>query len=167
MPDKDAGTPRIFIIRHGETEWSKSGQYTGKTDIPLTEYGEKQVKASADLMYGSGKLIDPANVARVYLSPRKRAIRTYQLLSGQQEGYEITESLAEWNYGSSEYEGIKTNEIREKRKAHGLDKERPWDIWTDGCEGGEYDTLIPHLPSCQLLIHFEDPQHKSQPASTA
>jgi len=99
MPDKDAGTPRIFIIRHGETEWSKSGQYTGKTDIPLTEHGEKQVKASADLMYGSGKLIDPGNVAKVYLSPRKRAIRTYELLSGRQDGYEIMESLAEWDYG--------------------------------------------------------------------
>jgi sedoheptulose-bisphosphatase len=102
MPDKDASTPRIFIIRHGETEWSKSGQYTGKTDIPLTPHGEKQVKASADLMYGSGKLIDPAMVARVYVSPRKRAIRTYELLSGSEGGYETTESLAEWDYGQVE-----------------------------------------------------------------
>jgi sedoheptulose-bisphosphatase len=102
MPDKDASTPRIFIIRHGETEWSKSGQYTGKTDIALTPHGEKQVKASADLMYGSGKLIDPVKIAKVFLSPRKRAIRTYELLSGRSEGYEITESLAEWDYGCAQ-----------------------------------------------------------------
>ncbi|KAK5117044.1 hypothetical protein LTR62_006765 [Meristemomyces frigidus] len=135
MPGKDSSTPRIYIIRHGQTEWSASGQYTGKTDIPLTAYGEKQVKASADFYYGPGRLIDPAKVAKVYVSPRKRAIRTWELLSGRTDGYEISESLAEWDYG--EYEGIKTNEIREKRKSRGLDTDRKWDIWRDGCEGGE------------------------------
>lgn len=103
MPDKDASTPRVFLIRHGQTEWSMSGQYTGKTDIPLTAHGEEQVKGTADLVYGAGRLIDPAKVAKVWLSPRKRAIRTYELLSGQTEGFEITESLAEWDYG---YGGI-------------------------------------------------------------
>ena len=58
MPDKDASTPRVFLIRHGETEWSKSGQYTGKTAIPLTPHGEEQVKATGALMYGPGRLID-------------------------------------------------------------------------------------------------------------
>jgi len=99
MPDKDAGTPRVFLLRHGETEWSKSGQYTGKTDIPLTSHGESQVKGTGQQVYGSGKLIDPAKVAKVWLSPRKRAIKTYELLSGKTDGYEITESLAEWDYG--------------------------------------------------------------------
>ncbi|KJY01780.1 phosphoglycerate mutase family protein [Zymoseptoria brevis] len=135
MPDKDASTPRVFILRHGETEWSKSGQYTGKTDIPLTSHGEAQVTATGRMAYGPGKLIDPAKVAKVYLSPRRRAIKTYELLSGRTEGYEIEEGLAEWDYG--EYEGIKTDQIRAKRKAKGLDTEKPWDIWRDGCEGGE------------------------------
>lgn len=99
MPDKDASTPRVFILRHGETEWSKSGQYTGKTDIPLTSHGEAQVTATGRMAYGPGKLIDPAKVAKVYLSPRTRAIKTYELLSGRTEGYEIEEGLAEWDYG--------------------------------------------------------------------
>ncbi|KAK5114599.1 hypothetical protein LTR85_010176 [Meristemomyces frigidus] len=165
MTDKDAGTPRIFLIRHGETEWSKSGQYTGKTDIPLTAHGEEQVTSTARIMYGSGRLIDPAKVAKVWLSPRKRAVRTYQLLSGQTEGYEITESLAEWDYG--EYEGIKTDEIRAKRKSHDLDKDRAWDIWTDGCEGGEspaevtarIDSLITKIKELQAP-HMKDSEPK-------
>ncbi|KAI7372604.1 hypothetical protein KC336_g20608, partial [Hortaea werneckii] len=66
MPDKDASTPRVFLIRHGETEWSMSGQYTGKTDIPLTAHGEEQVASTAKFMYGSGRLIDPAKVAKVF-----------------------------------------------------------------------------------------------------
>lgn len=99
MSDKDASTPRVFLIRHGETEWTKSGQYTGKSDIPLTAYGEDQVKATRDIVYGAGKLISPEKVAKVWLSPRTRAIKTYELLSGRKDGYEITENLAEWDYG--------------------------------------------------------------------
>jgi sedoheptulose-bisphosphatase len=99
MPDKDASTPRIFLIRHGETEWSKSGQYTGKTDIPLTAYGEAQIKSTAQIVFGPGKLIDPAKVAKVWVSPRTRAKKTYELLSGEEGGYEVTEALAEWDYG--------------------------------------------------------------------
>nr|POF01264.1 sedoheptulose 1,7-bisphosphatase [Quercus suber] len=136
MPDKDASTPRVFLIRHGQTEWSQSGQYTGKTDIPLTATGEEQVQGTAQIVYGSGRLLDPAKIAKVWLSPRKRAIRTYELLSGQTGGFEITEALAEWDYG--QYEGLKTHEIRSLRQSRGLDSERAWDIWTDGCEGGEY-----------------------------
>ena len=99
MADKDASTPRVFIIRHGQTEWSQSGQYTGKTDIPLTSKGEEQVIATGQIAYGKGKLIDPTKIAKVYVSPRTRAIKTYELLSGQKDGYEVTESLAEWDYG--------------------------------------------------------------------
>jgi broad specificity phosphatase PhoE len=91
--------PRVFILRHGQTEWSKSGQYTGKTDIPLTSDGEAQVRGTSQQVYGTGRLIDPSNVAKVWLSPRKRAIKTYELLSGNTDGYEISESLAEWDYG--------------------------------------------------------------------
>lgn len=96
---QDAATPRVFIVRHGQTEWSQSGQYTGKTDIPLTSHGEDQVKATGQIAYGKGKLIDPAKIAKVYVSPRTRAKKTYELLSGKTDGYEVSESLAEWDYG--------------------------------------------------------------------
>ena len=99
MPDKDASTPRVFLIRHGQTLWSMSGQHTGKTDIPMTAEGEDQVKGTGKIAYGPGKLLDPKKIAKVYTSPRTRAIRTYELLSGRNDGYEITESLAEWDYG--------------------------------------------------------------------
>lgn len=99
MAAADATTPKVFLIRHGQTEWSQNGRYTGTTDIPLTSTGEDQVKATAQLVYGEGRLIDPAKILSVYLSPRTRAIKTYELLSGQTEGYEVTEKLAEWDYG--------------------------------------------------------------------
>ena len=102
MPDKDASTPRVFLIRHGETEWSQSGRFTGSSEIPLTDYGEEQVKGMGQVAFGSGQLIDPAKVAKVWVSPRERAVRTYELLSGSKDGCEVTEDLAEWNYGYAE-----------------------------------------------------------------
>ncbi|KAI5359533.1 putative histidine phosphatase superfamily, clade-1 [Septoria linicola] len=165
MPDKDASTPRVFLIRHGQTLWSMSGQHTGKTDIPMTAEGEDQVKGTGRIVYGEGKLLDPRKIAKVYVSPRTRAIKTYELISGRQDGYEITESLAEWDYG--EYEGLKPAEIRSKRKDQGLDTERPWDIWTDGCTGGEspqevtarIDTLIAEIKKLQAP-HMKDAEPK-------
>lgn len=100
MPDKDALTPRVFLIRHGETEWSQLGRHTGTTEIPLTAHGEAQVLNTARIIYGPGKLIDPRRVLKVWVSPRRRAQRTYELLKGESEGtYEVIEALAEWNYG--------------------------------------------------------------------
>ena len=99
MPDKDASTPRVFLIRHGETEWSQSGRHTGRTEIPLTEHGEEQVKALGCVIYGTGKLIDPAKVMKVWVSPKERATRTWELLSSQKGGYEVMDGLAEWDYG--------------------------------------------------------------------
>ncbi|CAK3949413.1 Hypothetical predicted protein [Lecanosticta acicola] len=167
MPDKDSSTPRVFLIRHGETLWSQSGQFTSKTDIPLTPHGEAQVLSSGKTIYGHSKLIDPAKLAKIYISPRDRARKTYELLTGQTSGYEVTEDLAEWDYG--EYEGLKTNEIREKRKEAGLDREVPWDIWRDGCEahGGEspaqvtarIDSLISEIRALQAP-HMKDDQPK-------
>jgi len=141
MPDKDAGTPRVFLIRHGETEWTKSGQYTGLSDIPLTKDGEQQVISSAGVMVGTGKIIDPSRITQLFISPRKRALRTYELLFSESirhsfEGkVEITEDIREWDYGL--YEGILPSQAKAGRKERGLDKERPWNIWTDGCEEGE------------------------------
>ncbi|KAI1008139.1 hypothetical protein K3495_g88 [Podosphaera aphanis] len=141
MPDKDAETPRVFLIRHGETEWSMSGRYTGKSDIPLTANGERQVTASGRVVVGADKLIDPSRLVRVLISPRTRARRTFELLFGRpdydriQEKSEIVEDLCEWDYGA--YEGLLTAQIRTLRKERGLDTEKPWNIWVDGCEEGE------------------------------
>ena len=99
MPDKDARTPRVFLIRHGETEWSQSGRHTGRTEVPLTENGESQVKALGQMIYGKGRLIDPAKLVKVRVSPRQRAVRTYELLTAQSNGYEIVQGVEEWVYG--------------------------------------------------------------------
>lgn len=127
----------------GETEWSKNGRYTGITEKELLPTGELQVQGTAQKLVGPGKLIDPAKVGKVFISPRARATKTFELLFGvegkaslEKDGKAVfTEEIAEWGYG--DYEGLKTVEIRKLRDERGLDKERPWDIWRDGCEGGE------------------------------
>ncbi|KKA16289.1 Phosphoglycerate mutase family protein [Rasamsonia emersonii CBS 393.64] len=147
-------TPRCFIIRHGETEWSLNGRHTGITDIPLTANGEKRVKATGKALVGDDRLIAPKRIAHVYVSPRKRAQKkTLELLGlGCKERLpwqetrkpeseepirteatvEVTEAVREWDYG--DYEGLTSQQIRELRKQKG---EVPWDIWKDGCPGGE------------------------------
>lgn len=127
----------------GETEWAKNGRHTGISEIELTSHGEKQVQATGAIVVGPGKLIDPKKIAHIFSSPRKRAVQTYDLafseetkkVFDEQSAFSTTEKLAEWGYG--QYEGLKDHEIRELRKKHGLDQEKPWDIWRDGCEGGE------------------------------
>lgn len=128
----------------GETEWTKNGRYTGITELELTENGVEQVLGTGKILVGPGRLIDPANLAHVFISPRKRAQATFDLLFGDegkvplmQEGkVSTTDELAEWDYGK--YEGLLTKEIRERRESQGLDKDKPWDIWRDGCEDGEW-----------------------------
>ncbi|KAI9371701.1 histidine phosphatase superfamily [Aspergillus egyptiacus] len=172
MPDKDAGTPRVFLYRHGETEWSKSGRYTGSSELDLTDHGAKQVLASGQILVGAGKLIDPAKLARVYISPRRRAGQTFDLAFSDSDKQALrdagkvseTDRIAEWDYG--QYEGLLTKEIRALRKEHGLDSERAWDIWRDGCEDGEtpeqvtarLDSLIAEIRSIhQGNMHGENP----------
>lgn len=107
----------------------------------MTANGESQVSSSANVVVGPGKIIDPSRIARLYVSPRTRAQRTYELLfddvsrKGLQENYETCEDIREWEYGA--YEGLLTAQIRAARKERGLDRERPWNIWVDGCEEGE------------------------------
>jgi len=145
-------TPRVFIIRHGETEWSLNGRHTGTTDIPLTANGEKRIKATGRALVGDDRLIVPKNLAHIYVSPRRRAQHTLELLElGCREKLpweeqrkhsdadirtnakvQITEDIREWDYG--DYEGITSPQIREQRKKEG---KGPWDIWRDGCPGGE------------------------------
>ncbi len=91
---------------------------------------------------GGFQQVNPAKVTRVFVSPRKRVQTTFQLLFGKGDESTIdsskvtvTEEIAEWDYG--DYEGLLTPEIMARRKAKGLDPDKPWDIWRDGCEGGE------------------------------
>ena len=74
MADNEAPTPRVFIARHGETEWDKQGRQNGKTDIELTPLGIQQVVTTASHLVGEGRLLDPTKLARVFASPQKRAI---------------------------------------------------------------------------------------------
>ena len=98
----------------GETEWTKNGRYTGITDIELTPAGINQVTATGTQLVGPGKLIDPAMITRVWVSPRKRAQHTCQLIfSGADDMADkitLTEDIAEWDYG--DYEGLVVGEIR-------------------------------------------------------
>ncbi|ESK97951.1 phosphoglycerate mutase [Moniliophthora roreri MCA 2997] len=121
--------PRLFLIRHGETEWSLNGRHTGRTDIPLTPRGEEQVKQKAQELVGDGNVIDPKNLCTVFVSPRQRAHKTFHLLF-EHVGiphHSLTEECREWDYG--DYEGLLSSEIKQKNPS--------WSIWTDGCPGGE------------------------------
>jgi broad specificity phosphatase PhoE len=162
-------TPRVFIIRHGETTWSLSGRHTGLTDIPLTSSGEQRIRATGRALVGPDRLIVPRNLAHVYVSPRRRAQRTLELLNlrlplpwvedgegkdgegkGQHEcgaRVEVSESVREWDYG--DYEGITSKEIGEQRRKSG---EGVWDIWRDGCPGGEYVFPFSYFPSSSYSV---------------
>jgi broad specificity phosphatase PhoE len=111
--------PVAYLARHGETAWSLSGQHTGRTDIPLTEHGEQQARAL-------GERLRARTIEKVLTSPSQRARRTAEL-AGFGEVAEIEPDLAEWDYGR--YEGRRTAEIL---------AERPdWQLFRDGCPGGE------------------------------
>ncbi|CAM3813129.1 acid phosphatase [Smaragdicoccus niigatensis] len=112
--------PRLILLRHGETEWSKSGQHTGRTDLPLTAEGIEQARATG-LAVSKLNLHNPI----VFTSPRQRAIVTAELAGLVPD--HTTELLAEWDYG--EYEGITTKEIRKTVPG--------WTVWTHPCPGGE------------------------------
>jgi broad specificity phosphatase PhoE len=92
------------------------------------------------MLVGPGKLIDPARLAHVFCSPRQRALTTCGLLLGDKVKFQIlaedkltmTDEITEWDYGA--YEGLTPSEINTRRKEQGLGK---WNIWVDGCEGGE------------------------------
>jgi broad specificity phosphatase PhoE len=94
----------------------------------LTANGEAQVANSAEVIVGPGKVIDPSRIAHLFVSPRTRAKRTYEILFDGAAQKQL-------EYGA--YEGLLTAQIRSARKEKGLDQERSWSIWTDGCEDGE------------------------------
>jgi broad specificity phosphatase PhoE len=114
--------PHVFLLRHGETEWSLSGQHTGRTDIPLTERGRKLAVDAGNLWR---TLHDDASPVLVLSSPRARARDTAELAGLEVDRYD--ERLVEWDYG--DYEGLTTPQIRESVP--------DWTVWTHPCPGGE------------------------------
>jgi len=108
----------LYVVRHGETEWSKAGRHTSITDLDLTERGVDQAKSLRSRLY-------PADFGLVLTSPRLRAQRTATLAGFK--NFEVDDDLVEWYYG--EYEGLTSLEIREKDPG--------WRIWFNGCPGGE------------------------------
>ncbi|CDK25019.1 unnamed protein product [Kuraishia capsulata CBS 1993] len=138
-------TPRCVFVRHGQTEWSKSGQHTSRTDIDLTPFGVRQMEATGKSLIGDSpyNLIQPENLTHIFISPRTRAQHTTELLLKEVDPTRLqhiqkitTELIREWEYG--DYEGKLTKEIRQSRKDRGVDPpDHDWEIWEDGCENGE------------------------------
>ncbi len=111
--------PVVYLARHGETAWSRTGQHTGLTDLPLTTRGEQNARQLGGRLAG-------LSFAKVWTSPLQRAVRTCEL-AGFGPVAAIDRDLVEWNYG--DYEGRRSAEIR---------AERPdWQLFRDGCPGGE------------------------------
>jgi len=109
----------LYLVRHGETEWSRARRHTGRTDVPLSPAGEAEARAL-------GAHLDGLEVDRVLASPLARATTTARL-AGFGERLETTLALLEFDYG--EYEGLTTPQIRAGRPG--------WDLFRDGCPGGE------------------------------
>ncbi len=111
----------VWLVRHGETEWSRSGRHTGVTDLPLTPHGEDAARALAGVLGGT-------SFELVISSPLVRALRTVELAGvAKTAKVEVTDDLVEWNYG--DYEGRTTADIRDERPS--------WSLWTDGAPRGE------------------------------
>ncbi|WP_263417271.1 histidine phosphatase family protein [Terriglobus albidus] len=113
--------PRLFLVRHGETEWSLSGQHTGVTDIPLTENGREKARTV-------GALLNQRPFALVQTSPMQRARETCTLL-GYGPHAVVNPDLSEWNYGI--FEGLTTQQIREQRN------DPHWNIFDSEIPNGE------------------------------
>jgi broad specificity phosphatase PhoE len=107
----------IWLVRHGETEWSRSGQHTSRTDLALTPAGEQQAEHLKRLLTGH-------SFALVLSSPMKRAVETCHLVGLAPE---ISEDLREWDYG--DYEGLTTAEIQKRVP--------DWTVWTGTAPNGE------------------------------
>ncbi len=108
----------LYLVRHGQTEWSRTGRHTSVTDLDLTPSGVEQAERLASRL-------DPSDFGLVLSSPRLRARRTAELAGFTD--YEVDDDLVEWNYG--DFEGLTSDQIRERWPG--------WRIWFNGCPGGE------------------------------
>ncbi|MBV9999205.1 MAG: histidine phosphatase family protein [Verrucomicrobia bacterium] len=116
---EQSSNQQVYLIRHGETEWSRTGRHTGRSDIPLTETGKEQAEFLRPIFEG-------VRFVKILSSPLQRALATAHL-AGLVDRVETTDDLTEWDYG--DYEGITTKEIR---------KSVPdWTVWTHPCPNGE------------------------------
>jgi broad specificity phosphatase PhoE len=126
LPNSNGGTdrpaPALVVVRHGQTEWSRTGQHTGRTDLPLTPTGEQQARAAGATVRA---VLAGQPPALVLSSPRQRAWHTAELAGYPPD--ELTEDAAEWDYG--ELEGLTSAEIAERYP--------DWSIWTGPVPGGE------------------------------
>ena len=111
--------PLLYVVRHGATEWSRSGQHTGRTDLPLLSEGEEQARAT-------GSLLANIDFSLVLCSPMQRARRTCEL-AGLLDHAVTDNDLQEWDYG--DYEGVTTPTIRETVPG--------WTVWSGICPNGE------------------------------
>jgi broad specificity phosphatase PhoE len=125
-------TQEVWLVRHAETEWSKSGRHTGRTDVPLTDEGRERARALGARLRGH-------RFASVLVSPLDRARETARL-AGLGDAFEVREDLLEWDYG--DYEGITTAKIREGRP--------DWYLWRDGVPNGE--TMDEVAARCDRVI---------------
>jgi probable phosphoglycerate mutase len=130
----------LVLVRHGETEWSKSGQHTGRTDIPLTDNGVEQAKRA-------GRYLGDRSFALALSSPLQRARDTAHLIGVEPE---LDEDLYEWDYGA--YEGLTTPQIKVLR--HG-----PWDLWTDGVPAGD----TPGENAAEVRVRVERILNRARP----
>jgi broad specificity phosphatase PhoE len=134
----DRSLPALVVIRHGETEWSRSGRHTGRSDLPLTSAGEQQAVSVGAVIRA---VLGPRPPALVISSPRQRARRTAELAGYPPD--ELSEDAAEWDYG--DLEGLTSAEIGQRHP--------DWSIWTGPVPGGEdadevsarIDRLLQHV----------------------
>lgn len=125
-------SPELWLLRHGATEWARSGRHTGRTDLPLLPEGEEEARRLAPLL--ASRTFDA-----VLVSPLQRARRTCEL-AGLGERAEVCDDLREWDYGA--YEGITTAEIRRSVPE--------WTVWSHPCPDGESAADVQER--CQRLI---------------
>lgn len=134
-PTNAALPPRIYLIRHGETAWSLTGQHTGRTDLPLTSHGEDEARELA-------QRLKDLSFSYVITSPLLRARQTCEL-AGLKATAEIEQDLAEWDYG--DYEGQRSVDIRRQHD--------DWNVFRDGCPAGESPEQVA-VRADRLIVHL-------------
>ena len=130
---------RLWLLRHGATEWAKNGRHTGRTDLPLLPEGEEEARQLAPALTSHP-------FAAVFSSPLQRAKRTCEL-GGLGQQRRTMETLREWDYG--DYEGITTPEIRKG--------EPNWTIWSHGCPNGENAETVQQRCEQTIAIALAEP----------